>query len=73
MENTLNAIKRNGTPKQIHIISVLSSEEGINHIKQVFPKNTHLWKVTIAPYLNDEEYIIPGLGDDGDLSYGSKL
>ncbi len=38
-----------------------------------FPKNTHLWVAAIDADLNDKGYIIPGLGDAGDLAFGSKL
>ena len=67
------AIKKQGIPKEIHIVAVIASQEGINFIKNHFPKNTHLWIAAIDPELNDKGYIIPGLGDAGDLAFGSKL
>ena len=67
------ALKKLGTPKEIHLISVIGAEEGINFIKNHFPENTHLWIADIDSMLNDNGYIIPGLGDAGDLSYGIKL
>ena len=67
------AIKKQGIPKEIHIGAVIASQEGINFIKNHFPKNTHLWIAAIDPELNDKGYIIPGLGDAGDLAFGSKL
>jgi len=73
LENTLNAIKTNGTPTQIHIVSVIGSKEGVDYIKDIFPENTHLWIAAIDNDLNSKGYIIPGLGDAGDLSYGHKL
>lgn len=73
LENTFNALKSHGMPKQIHIISVIGSEEGVNYVKKIFPKDTHLWIATIDEKLNDKGYIIPGIGDAGDLAFGVKL
>jgi uracil phosphoribosyltransferase len=66
-------MKDHGMPKQVHIVSVIGSTIGINYIKNKFPENTHLWIAAIDEGLNDKSYIVPGLGDAGDLSYGSKL
>ncbi len=73
LENVLMSLKEYGTPKQIHLVSVIGSEEGIAHVEEVFPKNTHLWIAAVDEALNSRGYIVPGLGDAGDLSYGSKL
>lgn len=69
----LEAIKKYGTPKEIHIVAVIGSEEGIQFIKDKFPENTHLWIAAIDSKLNSKGYIIPGLGDAGDLAFGTKL
>ena len=73
LENVLNALKDHGKPKQIDIISVIGSQSGIDHIKTVFPKNTQLWIAAIDTQLNSKGYIIPGIGDAGDLAFGVKL
>lgn len=73
LENVYLALKKHGTPKNIHIISVIGANEGVHYIKDIFPENTHLWIATIDKDLNDKKYIVPGLGDAGDLSYGTKL
>lgn len=73
LENVLRGLKKYGKPKQIHIVAVIGSEEGIAHTKKVFPENTHLWIAAVDPSLNARGYIVPGLGDAGDLSYGEKL
>lgn len=70
---TYNAILKNGTPKEIHIIAVIASKNGIDFIEKHLPKNTHLWVATVDDTLNDKGYIIPGLGDAGDLAFGKKL
>jgi uracil phosphoribosyltransferase len=67
------AIKKHGAPKEIHIACVIGSTEGIEFIKNHFPENTHLWIAAIDDELNDKGYIVPGLGDAGDLAFGTKL
>ena len=67
------AIKKQRVIDDIHIVAIIASTEGIGFIKSHFPEHTHLWIVTIDDQLNDRGYIIPGLGDAGDLAFGSKL
>jgi len=67
------AIKKQGIPKEIHIVVVIASQEGIEFIKDKFPAGTHLWVAAIDDQLNSKGYIVPGLGDAGDLAFGSKL
>jgi uracil phosphoribosyltransferase len=63
-----------GTPKHIHIVSVISSIYGVEYLKKNIPsKNTTIWLGAIDEELTNKSYIIPGLGDAGDLAYGSKL
>jgi uracil phosphoribosyltransferase len=66
-------LKKHGTPKEIHVVCVIASTEGIEFVKKHFPENTCLWIATIDDQLNDKGYIVPGLGDAGDLAFGSKL
>ena len=73
LETIFMAIKDHGTPKQIHIVSVIGSEAGIRYVKKIFPENTHLWIAAIDEGLNQKSYIVPGLGDAGDLSFGTRL
>ena len=73
LENVLEGLKKHGTPKQIHIVSVIGSQQGIDFVKSVFPTETHLWIAAVDPELNARGYIIPGIGDAGDLAYGEKL
>lgn len=70
---TYEALKSHGIPKQIHILSVIGAQEGVNYIKEKFPENTHLWIAAIDETLNNKGYIVPGLGDAGDLAFGEKL
>ena len=71
--NVYHALKKQGTPKEIHLACVVASTEGIEYVKKHLPKNTKLWIATVDEKLNNKGYIIPGLGDAGDLSFGEKL
>jgi len=73
MVATFEALKPFGTPKEVHLISVIGAQEGVNFVEQNFDDNTHLWIAAIDETLNDKGYIIPGLGDAGDLAFGEKL
>lgn len=73
LENVLKGLKDHGTPKQIHIVSVIGSQQGIEFVQSVFPTGTHLWIAAVDPELNARGYIIPGIGDAGDLAYGPKI
>lgn len=68
-----DGLKKHGAPKEIHVACVIGSKEGIEFIENHFPKNTTLWIATVDDTLNEKGYIIPGLGDAGDLCYGGKL
>lgn len=67
------AIKKYGTPKELHVVVVIASKEGVAFVKRNFPENTHLWIAALDDDLNDKGYIVPGLGDAGDLAFGQKL
>jgi uracil phosphoribosyltransferase len=73
IELVYKAIKRNGVPKNIHIATVIASDEGIEHVKKHLPNNTIIWACAIDEELTAQAYIVPGLGDAGDLAFGNKL
>jgi uracil phosphoribosyltransferase len=62
-----------GTPKNIHIAAVIGAQQGVDFVAENFPKETTLWIATVDEKLNEKGYIVPGLGDAGDLSFGTKL
>lgn len=66
------ALAANGTPSHWHVASVLSTPEGIEQIKKAFPSNLTIWTGSVDDELTAHGYIVPGLGDAGDLSYGKK-
>ena len=68
-----NKLMERGTPKEIHIAVVIAAPEGIAHLEEHLPKNCHLWVASLDEKLNEHSYIVPGLGDAGDLAYGEKL
>ncbi len=70
---TFEALQPFGTPKEIHLVSVIGAQDGIDFVTTNFPENTHIWIASIDKTLNDKGYIVPGLGDAGDLSFGEKL
>ncbi|MFV8391436.1 uracil phosphoribosyltransferase [Flavobacterium sp. LB2P6] len=68
-----NKLMESGTPKEIHIAVVIAAPEGIAYLERHLPENCHLWIATLDEKLNEHSYIVPGLGDAGDLAYGEKL
>ncbi|MDR7208646.1 uracil phosphoribosyltransferase [Flavobacterium piscis] len=64
---------QNATPNEIHIVVVIAAPEGIAFLEKNLPENCHLWVASLDEKLNEKNYIVPGLGDAGDLAYGSKL
>ena len=64
---------QNTTPKEIHIVVVIAAPEGVAFLEENLPENCHLWVASLDEKLNEKNYIVPGLGDAGDLAYGSKL
>ena len=73
MVATFEALKPFGTPKEVHLVSVIGAQKGVDFIANELETNTHLWIAAIDDTLNDKGYIIPGLGDAGDLAFGNKL
>jgi uracil phosphoribosyltransferase len=68
-----NKLMERGTPAAIHIAVVIAAPEGIAYLKKHLPDTCHLWIAALDEKLNEESYIIPGLGDAGDLAFGQKL
>jgi uracil phosphoribosyltransferase len=68
------AILSKGTPKHVHIISAISSKQGIDFVKANLPtKNFTIWCGAVDEELTAHSYIVPGLGDAGDLAFGEKI
>ena len=72
MELGLEAFLTKGQPAQIHLCSIIASEKAIDYLQTKMSDNITLWVAAIDPILNQQKYIVPGLGDAGDLAYGIK-
>lgn len=68
-----NKLMEKGTPKEIHVAVIIAAPEGIAYLEEHLPDSCHLWIATLDEKLNEHKYIVPGLGDAGDLAYGNKL
>lgn len=69
---TIKALEEYGKPDQIHIVTVIASTNGIQYIKRYYPE-AYIWAGAIDEELTAKSYIVPGLGDAGDLAFGNKL
>ncbi len=72
MVSTLRELSGRGA-SVLHLASVVAAPEGIRYIQDNFPGYDSLWIASLDDRLNKQAYIVPGLGDAGDLSYGIKL
>jgi uracil phosphoribosyltransferase len=61
-----------GIPSQIHIVSAIASKTGLSYLRSRMPENTRYWMGAIDDELTAQSYIVPGLGDAGDLAFGNK-
>jgi len=68
------ALLKRGEPAKVHVACIIASRKGIELVQTILPKEkTTIWAAAIDPELNDRAYIVPGLGDAGDLAYGEKI
>jgi uracil phosphoribosyltransferase len=68
-----NKLMEKGTPKEIHVAVIIAAPEGIAYLEEHLPDSCHLWIAALDEKLDEHKYIVPGLGDAGDLAYGNKL
>lgn len=73
MELAYKALLRNGQPASVHLACVIASQKAVDYLQTVMPEDVTLWVAAIDPILNEHKYIVPGLGDAGDLCFGEKL
>jgi uracil phosphoribosyltransferase len=69
----LKTLLEHGTPKAIHLVAAIAAPEGVQHLADHIPQPYSLWLGTLDERLNERAYIVPGLGDAGDLAFGEKL
>lgn len=73
MEVAYKALLSHGTPKHVHLACLFGTPQAIEHLSKTMPQETTLWCAVIDPVLNEKKYIVPGIGDAGDLCFGEKL
>jgi uracil phosphoribosyltransferase len=73
MAAAIEAILQAGKPKAIHVCCVIAAPEGIEVVKEALPDDATIWCAAIDEGMNEQKYIVPGIGDCGDLCYGEKL
>lgn len=73
MEIAYKVLLSHGTPQATHLCCTIATPEAIAYLTQTMPDNTTLWCCAIDEGLNENKYIVPGLGDAGDLCFGDKL
>lgn len=71
--DSLNVILKRGRPAHVHIVSLIAAPEGLAYLQQHIQVPFSLWTCAIDEKLNELFYIVPGLGDAGDLCFGGKL
>lgn len=66
--------ERGGMPRHTHVASVIASEQGVDYVMKHMPRQTTtIWTAAVDEELTSRSYIVPGIGDAGDLAYGEKL
>ena len=74
LELAYQALLTKGRPRRLLLACVIACQQGVDHLRQLFPEDdVVLFCGAIDPVLNERKYIVPGLGDAGDLMYGEKL
>ena len=66
------ALLQRGVPRHIHVVAAIASRQGVDFTVANLPPNTTLWLGAVDAHLTPKAYILPGLGDAGDLAYGDK-
>lgn len=66
------ALLKQGKPSKIIIVSAIATPDALDFVKRHLPDNTEIWVGAIDKELTAQSYIVPGLGDAGDLAYGVK-
>lgn len=69
----LRKLLKNGSPKHIHIAAIIGSKIGVDYLQEHISDDFSLWLGDLDSELNHKSYIVPGLGDAGDLAFGTKL
>ncbi len=72
MVTVYKALLKQGRPAKIYIIAAIASQDAVEYVKKHLPENTEIWVGAIDEELTAQSYIVPGIGDAGDLAFGVK-
>lgn len=72
MEMCYHALLQKGAPASVHIVSTIASKTAVEYLNNTMPQEIKLWVAAIDNDINEHAYIVPGLGDAGDLAFGEK-
>jgi uracil phosphoribosyltransferase len=74
MEIGYHALLQKGNPNHVHLVAIIASAQGLEHVvSQISDENVTLWIGAVDPEMTHLSYIVPGLGDAGDLAFGAKI
>jgi len=72
MELAYEALLTKGTPSKLHVVSIIASRQALEYLEETLPEDTTIWVGAVDEFLDQHKYIVPGLGDAGDLAFGEK-
>lgn len=72
MQLAYEALLTKGSPSKLHVLSVIASQEALEYLEENLPEDATVWVAAVDSYLDQHKYIVPGLGDAGDLAFGEK-
>ena len=73
MVEVYNALLKFGKPKKVIVVVAIATPQALSLVERSLPADTDIWTGAIDPELTSESYIVPGLGDAGDLAFGVKV
>lgn len=72
MQLAYEALLTKGTPSKLHVVSVIASRQALEYLQENLPEDATVWVGAVDEFLDQHKYIVPGLGDAGDLAFGEK-
>ena len=72
MQLAYEALLAKGTPEKLHVISVIASREAMEYLEENLPEDATLWVGAVDEFLDQHKFVVPGMGDVGDLAFGEK-
>jgi len=72
MVTVYKALLKQGKPSKVYVVAAIASQDALDYVKKHFPETTEIWVGAVDEELTAQSYIVPGLGDAGDLAYGVK-